>query len=520
MTQQDFFSRYTFNIRTDKIGGGSFGSVYKAYDNTHHETVAIKVAEVQTINGKEFSLKSELKTAKSIPDHPNVALYKKVYQFEMPNGIFDYAVMKYYPAGNLKQVLQEIKLSEQQKINIVEQLINGVKHLHSSSILHRDLKPANILVHKNGDQYIPIIADFGISKLTQTEGSRITNSFGGGTLEYSAPEQLLGQPLRYNADLWSLGVIIYEIFTGKKLFRASSVDTSAEAQRHEIYNNIIKAPLPSDISQLPSNYNDFVSNCLIKDPKDRNPYSPGHFRSTTSTGEETVVVTKKMDKIEPLQKLAPNLQLSSRQLISTSLISAIGGGLAFVIIPFIFNLIIPYLYYSITQQRFLSAPDIFNEVFTLNLEFDSFTFFYLLFYISSFSIPLYYLSKFIYASNLTKKLLLLIVSLTALGLAWRNFRFGYVDGLSWRSIEGLIFCILVIWILKAKSNLLIKVLFTSIFMIPIIAFDLYAGYERHNWINLLLIILNALTFGLLCGYLYLNKDKTVKPSNDNLTIFQ
>ena len=266
MTQQDFFSRYTFSIRTDKIGGGSFGSVYKAYDNTHHEHVAIKVAEVQTIGSKEFSLKSEIDNAQIIPDHPNVALYKRVYQFEMPNGLFDYAIMKYYPHGSLKSLLDEGSIFVEQKKDIADQLLSGVQHLHDNGILHRDLKPANILIHHYDNKIIPIIADFGLSKLSIAEGSRISNSFGGGTLEYSAPEQLLGRELRYNADLWALGVIIYELFLGKRPFEASNSNSSAEAQRQEIYEKIVSKPIPNDVGKIPIPYSSFVTSFLVKDP--------------------------------------------------------------------------------------------------------------------------------------------------------------------------------------------------------------------------------------------------------------
>ena len=269
MNQQEFFKRYSYDIRTDRIGGGSFGNVYKAHDNVHHEDVAVKVAEVQHFGNKEFSLKIELDTVKSMPDHPNIALYKEVYQFEMPNGIFDFAIMKYYPHGNLKNILSEHSLSQAQKESIARQLIAGVAHLHQNGVLHRDLKPANILIHQQGNNYFPLIADFGLSKLSQSEGSRISNSFGGGTLEYSAPEQLLGKTLRYNADLWALGVIVYELFTGKRPFVTDNTNSSAEAKRQEIFNKIVNAPLPKDVENLPTPFNTFVANCLEKDPEIR-----------------------------------------------------------------------------------------------------------------------------------------------------------------------------------------------------------------------------------------------------------
>ena len=95
-TQKEFFTRYEYNIRTDKLGGGSFGTVYRAYDNILDKEVAIKVAEVKEIGGKTFSLKDEIKAVSNLPAHVNIDHYEKeVHQFEMPNGVFDYAIIQY-----------------------------------------------------------------------------------------------------------------------------------------------------------------------------------------------------------------------------------------------------------------------------------------------------------------------------------------------------------------------------------------------------------------------------------------
>ncbi|MBL0026894.1 MAG: protein kinase [Saprospiraceae bacterium] len=271
MQQKEFFERYEIDIKSGRLGGGAFGTVYKAYDHLRDQWKAIKIAEVKFIEGKEFSLVSEFNASQAIPLHKNIAHYESVFQFQMPNGVFDYAVMQYYPEGNLKQLLSQKKLQLEEKFSLVNGLLQGITFLHKNNIIHRDIKPSNILISiDTRNQYVPKIADFGLSKnISDTDFSNITNSFGGGTLDYSSPEQLFGQPLRPNADLWSLGIIVYEIFMARKPFDAGEMTGSPEAKRRKVYQNIIQAVLPDNVDQCPAPYNDIIRLCLIKDPSKR-----------------------------------------------------------------------------------------------------------------------------------------------------------------------------------------------------------------------------------------------------------
>ena len=265
MTQEDFFKRYKYSIRTDKVGGGAFGTVYKAFDEILNREVAIKVSEVKIMGGKEFSLKDEFDAIKDVPVHPNIANYEELITLEMPNGIFDYAVMQFYKDGNLSSFIKS-NPSLAQKEQVALDLLEGIHHLHKHSVVHRDLKPGNILIVKRGDKTIPVITDFGLSKNAKMEGqSRFSNSFGGGTLKYSSPEQLKAEKLRLNTDLWAYGVIVYEIFTGKNLFMAQQITgASAEAEK-EIYEQIIGVDVSEMIKELPSKWQEVVKQCLVRD---------------------------------------------------------------------------------------------------------------------------------------------------------------------------------------------------------------------------------------------------------------
>ena len=192
MTQEKFFERYKYSIRTDKIGGGTFGTVYKAYDDVLNRTVAIKVSEIKVIDGKEFSLQNEFEALKGLKPHKNIANYQELHTFEMHNGIFDYAIMQYYKDGNLSAFIKANPKLEKEQIAIY--LLEGIEHLHNNKVVHRDLKPSNVLIVKKGTEIIPKITDFGLSKKADPNAkSRFTNSFGGGTLMYSSPEQLKGK---------------------------------------------------------------------------------------------------------------------------------------------------------------------------------------------------------------------------------------------------------------------------------------------------------------------------------------
>ena len=270
MTQQEFFSRYTYSPSRDRIGGGGFGTVYKAYDNVLHREVAIKVSEVKTTaDGKKtFSLKDEFEALAHVPKHPNIANYEEFYSYEMPNGIFDYAVMQYYPDGNLGNAIRQ-GLTVEQKEEIATQLLEGIDFLHQHKVVHRDLKPGNILIVKHGGRIIPLITDFGLSKAAGVvDGSVFSNSFGAGTPRYSSPEQLQGNPLRLNTDLWSYGAILYELFTGQQLFSAGSGAANTAQADMEIYNKIVNGNV-SGLNKMPEQWRRVAERCLVVDPTKR-----------------------------------------------------------------------------------------------------------------------------------------------------------------------------------------------------------------------------------------------------------
>ena len=269
MTQEQFFNRYKYDRTKDRIGGGGFGNVFKAFDTRESETVALKIAEVKP--GQEsLSLQKEVELASSLERHVNIARYSACYRFDLPSGLFDFGILQYYPLGNLSQLVKSKKLKDADKENIAKGIISGIHHLHGNNLVHRDLKSANILMAEGYQgEYVPKIADFGLSKhFTENEKSYFSNSFAGGSLLYVAPEQLEGKELRKNVDLWSLGVVLYELFVSETPFKAS-VDDGSETARAEIISKIKNASIPSAISTIPSKWQAVIRGCLVTDPTRR-----------------------------------------------------------------------------------------------------------------------------------------------------------------------------------------------------------------------------------------------------------
>jgi len=266
MTQQEFQTRYKYNPSTDCIGEGGFGKVYKAYDTHLDKWVAIKVAEVKP-GLEQVRLKKEVELVSKLPTHPNIANYEACYTFSSFTGDYDFAVLQYYEEGNLQQLIDSGKLNQTQKETLLHQILEGVEFLHNQDIIHRDLKPQNILIAKRNDEYIPKITDFGISKkLDFNKSSVFTNSLAGaGTMAYASPEQLLGKTIKKNTDLWSFGVIVCQVFTGKLPFSVGRDGINSEAGRIELYKQIVNGTVSFSNNSIPAKWQQLIKQCIVVD---------------------------------------------------------------------------------------------------------------------------------------------------------------------------------------------------------------------------------------------------------------
>jgi serine/threonine protein kinase len=267
MTQQEFQKRYTYNAATDKLGEGGFGSVFKAYDTYRDRWVALKIAKV-TPQYESVRLRREVEMVAKLPIHPNIAYYEECYSFLQMDGEYDFGILQYYEQGNLLRLLKSNTLTLLQKHSIAAQILEGIAFLHNNGIIHRDLKPQNILIVKRGTEFIPKITDFGISKqLDINKSSVFSNSIAGaGTLAYSSPEQLGDRTIRKNTDLWSFGVIVFQMLTGQLPFNTGAHAVTSESGRMELFRQINSGNLPASINNIDESWQTVIRRCLVTDP--------------------------------------------------------------------------------------------------------------------------------------------------------------------------------------------------------------------------------------------------------------
>jgi len=199
---------------TEKLGEGGMGVVYKAEDTTLDREVAIKFLPPHLKSDKEAKKRflHEAKAASAL-NHSNIAV---VHEIDETSDGRMFIVMAYYDGQTLKDTLEGGPLPVDQVVDIVSQVASGLAKAHEKDILHRDIKPANILITKDGEAKL---ADFGLAKLAgQTKLTKTGTTVG--TVHYMSPEQASGGEVHAGSDIFSLGVVLYELLTGEVPFNA------------------------------------------------------------------------------------------------------------------------------------------------------------------------------------------------------------------------------------------------------------------------------------------------------------
>jgi predicted Ser/Thr protein kinase len=243
---------------TGELGRGAMGVVYKALDPTIGRTVALKTMrlDVHGLDAQEMvrRFQNEARAA-GVLNHPNIVT---IYDAGEQDGIF-YIAMEFIEGTTLHELLAEKHvLPTDEVVQISRQICRGLDYAHSNGIVHRDVKPANIMLMPNGTVKI---MDFGIAKT----GGQVTNTGQVlGTPNYMAPEQVKGRPLDGRSDIFSLGVILYEMLTGEKPFVGQNVTTII----YKIVNENPITPRDLDVTVHPG-LSAIVSKALAKVPDDR-----------------------------------------------------------------------------------------------------------------------------------------------------------------------------------------------------------------------------------------------------------
>ena len=242
-----------------KIGDGGMAFVYQARDKLLNRIVAVKVLRPEFVDDQEFlvKFKREAEAVASL-SHPNIVNVYDVGE----DGKVHYIVMEYVDGQNLKEIIQdEGSLEEYTALDIAKQIARALSAAHRNGIIHRDIKPHNILISKDGRQVK--VADFGIAKAVSS--STMTNMGSViGSVHYISPEQAKGKHLTSNADLYSLGIVLYEMIIGRVPF---SGDSPISIALKHINEDI--AFTDQDKINIPNSVRTIISKLTQKEPANR-----------------------------------------------------------------------------------------------------------------------------------------------------------------------------------------------------------------------------------------------------------
>ena len=275
-------SRYEI-IKT--IGEGGMANVYLARDLILDRNVAIKVLRGDLSSDEKFvrRFRREALSASSL-SHPNIV---EIYDVGEDDGDY-YIVMEYVEGKNLKQLLKKReKLTAAEVVDIMLQITSAMGCAHDSLIIHRDLKPQNILIKDDGEIKI---TDFGIAMALNATQLTQTNS-AMGSVHYFPPEQANGKGSTLKSDVYSLGIMMYELLTGKLPFRG---DNAVEiALKH------LKEPIPSiraELPDLPASIENIIIRATAKNPKNR-------YANANEMHDDLLTAFNKERENEPLVEL-------------------------------------------------------------------------------------------------------------------------------------------------------------------------------------------------------------------------
>ncbi|HXQ39240.1 MAG TPA: serine/threonine-protein kinase, partial [Anaerolineales bacterium] len=247
-----------YEIKSE-LGRGGMATVYRGYDPRFEREVAVKVLPPELLHSDpQFKLRFE-REAKIIAqlEHSSIV---PVYDVDT-DGDQPYFVMRYMSGGSLSERIKAGVFTIEDATRILERVGPGLDEAHSKGIVHRDIKPSNILFDNRGTPYI---SDFGIAKLSQAQAGNVTGSAIIGTPAYMAPEQAQGDVVDGRADIYALGIILYEMVTGRQPYEADT--PMAVALKH------ITDPVPLILNanpKLPPGMDMVIQKAMAKDRNER-----------------------------------------------------------------------------------------------------------------------------------------------------------------------------------------------------------------------------------------------------------
>ena len=246
---------------TEKLGEGGMGVVYKAEDTRLGRAVALKFLRSDALENEEHKARfvNEARAVAAL-DHPNICT---VYEIDEDDGQL-FIAMAFIEGQSLGQRIASKSLPPAEALDIASQIALGARESHREGIVHRDIKAGNVMVTDRSDGELRVkLMDFGVAYLARVktltkEGTTL------GTVAYMSPEQARGQKIDQRTDIWALGVVLYEMLSGRLPFRADHEQAVLHSIKHED-----PEPVSSLVSGLPSELDSVLGKCLAKNPDKR-----------------------------------------------------------------------------------------------------------------------------------------------------------------------------------------------------------------------------------------------------------
>src|SRR6202023_2263834 len=242
----------------ERLGGGGMAVVYRAVQQPLGREVALKALSPELFQDDGFvkRFEAEAKTLAKL-DHPNIL---PIYDFELGEGLA-YLTMPLIRGGTLRDILNRGPLDTLSAWRYLREIGDGLQHAHDAGIVHRDLKPTNVLIHTDGRA---MLADFGLARGAGQPTHLTTVGLAIGTPGYMAPEQVMGHDVDKRADIYAMGVLTFEMLTGRLPFIG--------ANRMEVAYATVNSPIPSEAklyAVLPDELDMLLAKVLAKDPAQR-----------------------------------------------------------------------------------------------------------------------------------------------------------------------------------------------------------------------------------------------------------
>jgi serine/threonine-protein kinase len=309
----DTFGRYQLQ---EKLGQGGMGVVYRAFDTTLERTVALKLLlPAETLDADlKARLFREARSAGNLKHRNVVTIYDLGEHEGRP-----YLAMELLDGEDLQRRLSRPeKMSLQHKIELSIEICDGLAHAHAHGVVHRDIKPANIFITEEGAAKL---LDFGLARLVTSQLTRSNMLMG--TLNYMAPEQVRGERADHRSDIFSTGVVLYELFGGRKAFEGDSVASTLYKILQEVPEPLLKinASLPQGLASI-------VERMLAKLPDERYPDMDavrrdlGAYRPDDRAGRVTPLPSPIVTAIAPASDPLPATVSAPRRLWPAGVIAA------------------------------------------------------------------------------------------------------------------------------------------------------------------------------------------------------